>query len=195
VTNSDTIGVTILVTLLDRLSRGGNIQVAEFAAEHGFARATTFMVCRRLRDQGLLVWDAERGLAPGPGMLRLAWSALGLPDFAGRAEAVLRWLLSQVDGRAALRVDGAVTLELGQLRQTGAGAPRIELTRPLRGIADGRAVMLQLQLQHDQRELASFGRLCLERAALTLEVPETGTAPRTASPQAPGDVVPMIPLE
>lgn len=168
-TASDTAGVSILSALLKRLAERGSVQISDFAAEQGFARATTFMVSRRLRESGYIVADAERGLAPGPAMRQFAWAAFGLPELAGPAEAVMRWLLEQTDGQVLLSVNGTAVIELGEIAHKTGDGRIVELERVLRDGKVGRAASLTLRLSSPQREQTVFAQLCLERAALTLE--------------------------
>ena len=167
-TASDTTGVAILSELLKQLAGAGTVRVADFAAEQGFARATTFMVSRRLREHGLVAADNERGQAPGPILLQLAWAAFGLPEFAGPAEAVMRWLLEQVDGRVSLFADGKVVFELGECRQR-TGDDVIGLDQVIAVEGDGRPAALMLRLSPTLGGRTAFAQRCLARAALTLE--------------------------
>lgn len=167
---SDTTGVTILSAMLKRLADTGTLQVAEFAAEEGFARATTFAVSRRLREHGFIVADPEDGLAPGPAMQQFAWAALGLAELAGPAEAVLRWLLDQIDGQVSLSIDGTTLIELGEVRQkNGEISDFVELKRVLRAPSGSSGLTLKLRLPPAQNVREAFAQRCLARAALTLE--------------------------
>ncbi len=164
--SADTTGVAVLAALLTRVARGENLQVSEFAAEAGFARATSFAISRRLREHGLVVADAERGLAAGTVLQQFAWAAIGLPELAGPAEAVLRWLLEHVDGFVVLSHHGEALLALGDSRLGAGDTGVVELTESVGAVEP--EVRLTLRLAETGRDELAFAQRCLGRAALTL---------------------------
>jgi len=168
--SSDTTGVVVLAALLRQLSDTGGLNVAELAAERGFARATAFAVTRRLREDGFVVADALSGLAPGPEMRRLAWAALGLAELNGPAEAVVRWLVRQVEGEASLSVGKSVLVQLSSV-QTKCATPvdPFDLEAEIGVGARRPGLLLKLTLPRRAKAPLTLAELCLHRAALTLE--------------------------
>ncbi|MDQ0468563.1 hypothetical protein [Labrys wisconsinensis] len=191
---ADTTGVVILSALLKRLADGRAVEIAEFAAEEGFARATAFMVSRRLREHGFIVADPERGLALGPGLCQFAWAPFGLAELCGPAEAVMRWLLDQVEGAVSLSADGTELVALGNARR-GVGDPSttLELEQAIRSPAGVRRATLKLSLPRAQNASPAFAQRALVRAALTLEGYIRDPVPTDASVRdrrAPDDASP-----